>query len=77
MPKYRKWLPSATGIGLGLILPFQYPLSMLFGAVIAGIWTRKNPKSAESYVVPLAAGVIAGVSIIGVLVAMLNNLVLS
>ncbi|MDF1562922.1 MAG: OPT/YSL family transporter [Deltaproteobacteria bacterium] len=76
LPKYRDWLPSATGIGLGLILPFQYPLSMLIGAVGAAIWTKRDAEGAENYLVPVAAGVIAGVSIIGVLVAALNNLVL-
>jgi uncharacterized oligopeptide transporter (OPT) family protein len=73
--KWKKWLPSATGIGLGLILPFQYPLSMLLGAVIAAIWTSRNKASSEAYLVPVAAGVIAGVSIMGVIVASLNNLV--
>ena len=75
LPRFKKWLPSATGIGLGLILPFQYPLSMLIGALGAWIWTARNKESAESYLIPVSAGVIAGVSIMGVLVAMLNNLV--
>ena len=71
------WLPSATGVGLGLILPFQYPLSMFIGAMIAHIWTRRASKSAEDYLVPASAGIIAGVSIMGVLVAFLNNVVLA
>jgi len=74
LPKYRKWLPSATGLGLGLILPFQYPLSMMVGALIAWAWQRKNAKQCEDYLVPMSAGVIAGVSIMGVLVAVLNTL---
>ncbi|MCB9897036.1 MAG: OPT/YSL family transporter [Planctomycetes bacterium] len=77
LPKARKWLPSATGIGLGLILPFQYPLSMLIGAVIAAVWTSTKKKNAEDYLVPVAAGVIAGVSIMGVIVAFLNSFVLA
>lgn len=76
LPRFKKWLPSATGVGLGLILPFQYPFSMLLGAVAAYIWTRRNKQSAEDYMIPVAAGIIAGVSIMGVIVAMLNNLVL-
>jgi len=72
----RKWLPSATGLGLGFILPFQYPLSMFAGAVIAAIWMGAHKKSAEDYVVPLSSGIIAGVSIVGVLVAVVNNIVL-
>lgn len=73
-PKWQKWLPSATGIGLGLILPFQYPLSMLAGAVIAWVWQARSKEGAERYVVPIASGIIAGVSIVGVIVAALNNL---
>lgn len=74
-PKGKKWWPSATGLGLGFILPFQYPMSMLLGAVIAWVWSYANKDNAEDYLVPVASGVIAGVSIMGVLVAILNNLV--
>ncbi len=76
LPRARPWLPSATGLGLGLILPFQYPFSMLIGAIIAALWTRKSKEHADSYLVPVAAGVIAGVSIIGVIVAVVNNALL-
>ncbi|MEY3013727.1 MAG: hypothetical protein RIT45_2462 [Pseudomonadota bacterium] len=70
----RRWLPSATGLGLGLILPFQYPLSMLLGAVGAALWTQQDAKQADDYLVPMAAGIIAGVSLMGVLVAILNTI---
>ena len=72
----KRWLPSSTGVGLGMILPFQYPLSMFAGAVVTAVWTRANAKSSDDYVVPVASGIIAGVSIVGVVVAMVNNLVL-
>jgi uncharacterized oligopeptide transporter (OPT) family protein len=72
----RKWIPSATGLGLGFILPFYYPLSMFCGALIAMTWERKNKKSHDDYMVPTSAGIIAGVSIIGVIVAVLNAFVL-
>ncbi len=73
----KSFLPSATGLGLGFILPFQYPSSMFVGAIIAWIWTASNEKSAEDYVVPIASGVIAGVSIVGVLVAIMTNTLLA
>ena len=76
LPKAKKWLPSATGLGLGFILPFQYPLSMLVGALLAWVWQKKDAQAAEDYLVPVSAGVIAGVSIVGVIVASLNNFVL-
>ncbi|MCA9517382.1 MAG: OPT/YSL family transporter, partial [Myxococcales bacterium] len=69
-------VPSATGIGLGMILPFQYPFSLFIGALIAWAWKKKSPDHAETYLIPVAAGLIAGVSIIGVVAAILNNFVL-
>ncbi|MFZ9886514.1 MAG: OPT family oligopeptide transporter [Myxococcota bacterium] len=75
--KLRAFLPSATALGLGLILPFQYPCSMVVGALIAAVWTKKRPQQASDFIVPLSSGIIAGVSIMGVLVAFLNNLVLA
>jgi OPT family oligopeptide transporter len=74
--KIKEWLPSATALGLGMILPFQYPFAMFIGAVISAIWAKSSEKSATDYLVPISSGVIAGVSIMGVLVAVLNNMVL-
>ena len=70
--EWKAFLPSATGVGLGLVLPFQYPLSMLIGAVAAHVWMKRSPKSGSLYIVPVAAGLIAGISIMGVIVALLN-----
>ncbi|KAA3605762.1 MAG: OPT family oligopeptide transporter [Planctomycetota bacterium] len=73
LPKYRKWLPSATGMGLGFILPFQYPWAMFLGALAAYLFHKANEEQAHRYVVPLASGIIAGESIMGVIVAGLNS----
>ncbi len=74
--KYRTWVPSATGIGLGFVLPAQYPISLFVGAVIAALWSRTWKKSAEEYLVPASSGLIAGISILGVIVQVINNFVL-
>lgn len=76
LPKAKKYLPSATGLGLGFILPFQYPLAMFIGAVIAAVWMARSPQSGKDHIVPLSSGIIAGVSIVGVIVAAINNFVL-
>ncbi len=76
LPKAKKWLPSATGLGLGFILPFQYPLAMLVGALMAAMLEKRSPEAAKDYLVPVSAGVIAGVSIVGVIVASINNFAL-
>lgn len=72
-PKAKKWLPSPTGIGLGFILPFYYPLAMFLGAAIAALAQRVARARAERYTVPISSGLIAGESIVGVIVAIINN----
>lgn len=73
--KAKKWVPSPTGFGLGLILPFFSPFMMFVGALLGELARRLDKAWAERYVVPLSAGVIAGESIVGVIVAGINNFV--
>jgi uncharacterized oligopeptide transporter (OPT) family protein len=76
VPKaYKKWVPSPTGLGLGFVLPFFFPLSMFLGALFAAVATAVNKKWAERYLVAIAAGGIAGESIVGVIIQGLNNFV--
>ena len=76
LPKYRRFIPSPVGLGLGFILPFFNPFSMLLGAVAAWLWARQRPVHAERYVVPVSSGLIAGESIVSVAIALVNNLIL-
>lgn len=76
LPKYKKTLPSATGIGLGLILPFHQVLAMFAGALVAAAASRKKGSFAEEMVVPVASGLIVGESIVGVAVVAANNFLL-
>ncbi|MEY3209816.1 MAG: hypothetical protein RIT28_297 [Pseudomonadota bacterium] len=76
LPKLKPYLPSASGLGLGFILPFNYPLAMLAGALLTFGWEKLSEKTAKDYVVPVSSGIIAGVSIVGVLVQAINNFVL-
>jgi uncharacterized oligopeptide transporter (OPT) family protein len=75
-PRERRWMPSAAGIGLGLLLPFSTSLSFVLGAAAAWLYRRLDPRQAERLVVPISSGLIAGESIVGVVVATLNNFVL-
>jgi uncharacterized oligopeptide transporter (OPT) family protein len=75
-PRVQRWLPSATGLGLGFIIPFQYPLSFFIGASVVVLWRWRNKASAESYAIPVSSGFIAGESIVGVVVAAVNNFVI-
>ena len=74
--RLKAWIPSPTGLGLGLVLPFFYPLAMFLGAAFADVARAVNRAWAERYLVAVAAGGMAGESIVGVIVQALNNFVL-
>lgn len=71
-----RWLPSAAGLGLGLLLPLSTSLAMLIGAAIAAVAAARRGDAAERYVWPISAGVLGGESLAGVIVAAINNLML-
>lgn len=75
--RHRKLLPSASALGLGMLLPFSAVISMFIGAVVAKIAERANKKWTETYLGVIAAGGLVGESIMGVLVQVLNNFVLT
>ncbi len=68
----RKFMPSATGLGLAMVIPFFNSLGMFIGALIALALEKANAKQATSYIVPVASGIIAGESIMGIIVALLT-----
>lgn len=74
LPRHRKYLPSAMGVGLAMVIPAFNSISMFLGAVIAALYARAKPKDAELFTVPVASGIIAGESILGVVVIILGVL---
>ncbi len=73
-PKLKKWAPSPTGLGLGVLLPFASVTTIFAGGLIALLWRRARPAQAQAYQVPLASGFIAGEAMVAVLVALLGPL---
>jgi OPT family oligopeptide transporter len=69
--KARPFIPSAMGLGLAFVIPFWNTLSMFAGALTAWILAKKTRELAESYTIPVASGLIAGESIMGIVIALL------
>ena len=70
-PKQKKFIPSPTGLGLAFTITGYYSVSMFLGALAALALHKAKPKVAEEYVVPVSSGIIAGESLMGVLIALL------
>ncbi|HWV39212.1 MAG TPA: OPT family oligopeptide transporter [Vulgatibacter sp.] len=65
-PKYRKWIPSATGLGIAGVIPAFNSISMFLGAIAAWILMKKKPETNDRYTIAVASGLIAGESLMGV-----------
>ncbi|MFM7107346.1 MAG: OPT family oligopeptide transporter [Planctomycetaceae bacterium] len=67
-----RWIPSATGLGLAFVIDFHDSIAFLVGAGVAALLVRLRPTTAETYVVPVSSGIIAGESLMGVAIAFLT-----
>jgi OPT family oligopeptide transporter len=69
--KYKPYVPSASGLGIALVIPGANSIAMFLGALIAEVLRRRRPDLAERTVVPVSSGLIAGESLMGIAVAVL------
>jgi OPT family oligopeptide transporter len=73
MPKHQKYIPSAAGIGLAWTFHWYYSLLFMLGAIIGEVVQRKTPKWSEEFTFPVASGIIAGGSLMGVILIFWEN----
>ncbi|MBI2813447.1 MAG: OPT/YSL family transporter [Opitutae bacterium] len=69
--KLRPLMPSPAGLGIAMVLPGSNSIAMFLGAAAAELMRRRMPALAEKTVVPVASGLIAGESLMGILIAAL------
>jgi uncharacterized oligopeptide transporter (OPT) family protein len=62
------------GLGLAFVIPFWNTLSIFIGALIAWVMTKQARDLASTYIIPVASGLIAGESLVGVMIALLSML---
>lgn len=68
-PSRKKWVPSASALGIALVLPAATSFTMVLGAVVAA---RLRKRWRQETLVPVASGLIAGESVTGVLLALVR-----
>lgn len=69
--KWKKWTPSPTGIGIGMLVPASAVITMFAGGLVTWIWRKARPAQAEQHLVPVASGFIAGEAIVAVIIPIL------
>lgn len=72
-PRHQKYMPSAAGIGLSWSFQFYYALSFFLGGLIGWVLERSAKKQSDEYLFPVASGIIAGGSLMGVVIVFIEN----
>ena len=69
--RHLKYVPSPSGLGIAMVIPGSNAVAMFIGSAIAEAMRRKRPEAAENLVVPVSSGLIAGESLMGIVIALL------
>lgn len=72
-PRHQKYIPSPAGLGLAWTFHWFYSLLFFLGAVIGYLFERSRPEAAQEYTFPVASGIIAGGSLMGVALVFVEN----
>jgi len=67
----RRWVPSPTGVGIGMVVPFLVVFTMFLGGLVGWVWQKIDRRSSETFLVPLGSGFIAGEAIVAVVAAII------
>ncbi len=70
-PKARRFIPSPTGFGLAVVMQGFNAISMFVGALVVVVLERAKPKLADTYVIPVASGLIAGESLMAIVITVM------
>lgn len=68
----KKWIPSASGLGVAFVIPAYNAFMFALGALWAEIMRRQRGKAGDDLTFPVGSGFIAGESLMGILIAMLT-----
>jgi uncharacterized oligopeptide transporter (OPT) family protein len=70
-PRQKKFIPAPTGLGIAFTINGFNAISMFIGACLALWLSKAKPRVHEEYTVPVSSGIIAGESLMGVIIALL------
>mgnify|MGYP001405332669 CR=1 FL=1 len=69
--RLRRFVPSPMGLGLAFVIPFWNTLAMFAGSLLAESVRIVAKRVGDMYIIPVASGIIAGESLMGVLMTLL------
>lgn len=63
-PRYSRFVPSPTAVGIGMLIPGQAVMPMVVGGLFQWVWEKSHSKSEGIYCLPLASGFISGEALV-------------
>ncbi|MCB9588175.1 MAG: OPT/YSL family transporter [Polyangiaceae bacterium] len=72
--KWAKFVPSPASIGIAMVIPAYYSVSMFLGSAVALLLTRSVPNWSARFLIVVASGLVAGESLAGVGLAISETL---
>lgn len=72
-PRHEKFIPSAAAFGLAWTFHWYYSLLFFIGGFLGWAFEKGRPKLSQEYMFPVASGVIAGGSLMGVFLIFWEN----
>jgi uncharacterized oligopeptide transporter (OPT) family protein len=73
VPRVRRFVPSPTAIGLGMLIPGFAVLPMVMGGVAVDLWKRLSARTEDIYNTPLASGFITGEALVLLALAVIDS----
>ena len=70
--RWKNYTPSPLGIGIGIVVPAFFTITIFAGSLVGIVISRLYAKWTEETLVPVASGGIAGEAILGVVIAALT-----
>lgn len=74
-PAWTTFIPSATGLGIALVIDFNDSFAMFVGALAAWVLLKKRKDLADRFTVSVASGMVAGEGLMGIVVIFLRDVV--
>jgi uncharacterized oligopeptide transporter (OPT) family protein len=68
---WRTFVPSPTGIGIGMLVPASAVATMFIGGLLDFFARRRDPTGVDKWILPLASGLIAGEALVAILIPIL------
>jgi uncharacterized oligopeptide transporter (OPT) family protein len=68
---WRVLIPSPTGMGIAMLIPFSAVTMIFVGAAADSVWAKAAPDNHRRYSIPVASGLIAGEALVAVIIPLL------